>query len=159
MQLPEDFKVYMISEERDVPIMLLELLNADVLGIDSEWCTRPAVFQISSQHQAFLIDMIALADSKILDFALCILFREHKATVLGFSFYNDLDMFSIHLPEMQFYQVFHNFLDLQHEYARWFRLGWIKTGLTQVVRDILGIEMLKDEQVSNWETRPLSSSQ
>ena len=78
--------------------------------------------------------MVAMANSKILDLALCMLFRNKNTTILGFSFYNDLDMLAMHLPEMQFYQVLHNFLDIQDEYARCVGTRGRKIGLKKVVK-------------------------
>ena len=77
--------------------------GSDYIGMDSEWrpiiCKfeyaeeHPAIFQIANRNKAFLIDMIALADSAKLDAVLTEIVSDPKTVCLGFSFVNDIKLF------------------------------------------------------------------
>ena len=59
---------------------------------------------------------------------------------------------------MKFYKMFKNFIDVQQYYSTVFNIGW-SIGLANMVKDLLGQNMCKGEQLSNWELRPLRKSQ
>jgi len=56
--------------------------------------------QMSGKNDAFLIDLIALKDSKKLDNLLCDIFSHKDSTIVGFGFENDLDQLVHNLPKM-----------------------------------------------------------
>ena len=35
--MPPEIKVHSIGEEKDVPVMVKELLDSELIGVDSEW--------------------------------------------------------------------------------------------------------------------------
>ena len=63
--------------------MVNELLDSDIIGVDSEWKpiiakmdkSRPALLQLSNRKAAFLVDLVSLAGNKALDKALCGIFQ------------------------------------------------------------------------------------
>lgn len=72
-------------------------MTAKLVGVDSEWKMHinvkekdkgPAVLQLASQSEAFLIDLHSLAKSKELDAKLSEIFTTQ--VIIGFSFQSDL---------------------------------------------------------------------
>ena len=84
---------------------------------------RPALLQLSDEHNAFLIDLISLANSPVLDQVLTELFTHDKTICIGFSFKSDMDVFAKHLPRMNFYKYMRNFIDAQTYFSRVFVAG------------------------------------
>ena len=70
------------------------------------------MFQLSSENDAVLIDLIGLKNNQVLDQALYRLFNHPNTVIVGFSFSSDLSMFKEHLPQMKFYQTMANHLDI-----------------------------------------------
>jgi len=74
IKLPEHVKVTFVHTEQDVA-KLEVLLKEPFIGVDSEWRpqltqlhkTKPSLFQISGSKDAFLIDLVSLCNSKVLD--------------------------------------------------------------------------------------------
>jgi len=74
LRLPAHVKVTFIGTEKDCEI-LRSLTGKDMVGMDSEWrpqmtkfdVMRPALLQLSDENNAYLIDLIALANSQVLD--------------------------------------------------------------------------------------------
>lgn len=74
IKLPDNVKVEWIGNEQDVPKLEI-LLQDELVGVDSEWRpqltqyhkTKPSLFQISGANNAFLIDLVSLQKSKLLD--------------------------------------------------------------------------------------------
>ena len=115
---------------------------------------RPALLQLSDETDAFLIDLVSLANSQVLDQVLTELFTFERTICIGFAFKSDLDVFGKHLPRMNFYKYIHNFIDAQTYYSRVCVAGQ-QTGLAKVAKEVLNSEICKGEQMSNWEKRPL----
>ena len=97
-----------------------------MVGMDSEWRptlskydgTRPALFQLSDANTAYLIDLVALANSPVLDSVLTEIFTHPQTLCIGFSFKSDLEIFSRHFPTMKFYKLFANFIDVQSYFGK-----------------------------------------
>lgn len=120
--------------------------------------TRPALLQLSSDTTAFLVDLIALSNNKTLNQVLTDLFTHPGTIMIGFGFKSDLDMLAKCLPQMSFYRTIASFIDLQWYYSRVMTAS-TQAGLAKVCKDVLGVELCKGEQMSNWERRPLRLSQ
>ena len=118
---------------------------------------RPALLQLSDERNSFLIDLISLANSQVLDLVLTELFTHEKTVCIGFSFKSDMDVFAKHLPKMNFYKYMRNFIDAQTYYSKVLIAGQ-QTGLAKVAAEVLKFEICKGEQMSNWEKRPLRLS-
>ena len=92
-----------------------------LIGMDSEWrpnikpfsVERIATLQLSSDTDAFIIDLIALGASPLLDAKLTEIFNDDRSLCLGFSFGSDLSMFKNTLPQMQFHKRIAHLLDIQ----------------------------------------------
>ena len=106
---------------------------------------------------SYLIDLVALAESKVLDQVLTDIFSNENSLCIGFSFKNDLHVFARHLPNMNFFKVFAKFIDAQNYYSKICDVGQV--GLAKVAKETIGFELCKGEQMSNWERRPLRLSQ
>jgi len=108
----------MISTEEDVP-KLEVLLNEPLIGMDSEWRpqltmlhkTKPSLFQISGETDAFLIDLVALQRSKVLDEMLTEIFSNPESIIIGFGFTADIEQFASKLPHINFIKYFKRFID------------------------------------------------
>ena len=72
--LPKEVQMHFIGEPKDLSV-LAQLIGAPMVGMDSEWRPvispfdpmRPALLQLSSEKEAYLIDLISLAGNKELD--------------------------------------------------------------------------------------------
>lgn len=67
---------------------------------------RPALLQLSDEKNAYLIDLVSLANNMNLDAVLCDVFRGEETVCVGFSFKSDLEVFGKYLPRMNFYKLF-----------------------------------------------------
>ena len=98
LQLPEHVKLEWIGTDEDVP-KLEALLEEPLIGVDSEWRpeltqyhrTRPSLFQISGEKTAFLIDLVSLQRSKLLDEMLTRVFTNKDSIIIGFGFSSDVE--------------------------------------------------------------------
>jgi hypothetical protein len=101
--------------------------------------------------------MVALANSNVLDITLTEIFTHKDTICVGFGFSSDFDMLGKHLPRMQFYKYFANFIDLQNYFEEVFEIK--QCGLAKVAEKLFKKVICKSEQMSNWEKRPLRLSQ
>jgi len=130
--------------------------------MDSEWrpTVKPfaeqvlAIFQLSSDTDAYIIDLIALKDNMVLDAMLTEIFTDERTLSLGFAFASDTSMFKQSLPAMNFFKRFARFLDVQ-TYWQAIKKEKNQIGLAKVVESIYKKPLCKGEQMSNWEKRPL----
>ena len=99
------------------------MLKEKFIGVDTEW--KPSfsankgevsLFQISGLNDVFLVDLIALKDSKKLDIMLTDIFSNKDSTIVGFGFKNDLDQLAYTLPKMNFMLYIESFIDVQFYY-------------------------------------------
>ena len=159
--LPKEVQINFIGTPQDLPV-LAKLIGAPMVGMDSEWRPvispfdpmRPALLQLSSETDAYLIDLVALSGNKELDDILTQVFTNKDTLCIGFSFHSDLEMFEQFFPSMSFYKKFTNFIDVQSYYMKIYELD-NQIGLAKVATELLGKEICKGEQMSNWELRPL----
>ena len=80
--------------------------------------TRPALLQLSDETTTYLIDLVALANSPVLDSVLTKIFTHQESLCLGFSFRSDLEVFQRHFAEMNFYRSIANFVDVQTYFGK-----------------------------------------
>ena len=113
---------------------------------------------MSSETDAYIIDLIALANNPVLDAKLTEIFTDERSLCLGFAFGSDTSMFKESLPKMNFFKAFARFLDVQ-TYWQAIKKEKNQIGLAKVVEGILGKPLCKGEQMSNWELRPLRQTQ
>jgi hypothetical protein len=165
MRLPDTVKVEWVGTESDVA-KLEALLSEPLIGVDSEWRaeltqyhrTRPSLFQISGERSCFLIDLMALQQCKPLDEMLGRVFSNEKSTIIGFAFDSDVAMFARKHPHFTFIKYIAHFIDAQSYYGEVCSVE-SQTGLAKVALQMLGKSICKNEQVSDWERRPLRPSQ
>jgi ribonuclease D len=119
--------------------------------------SKPSMLQISSKTDAFLIDLFYLASNKKLDEVLSRVFRSENTVVIGFGFSSDIDMFSRKHPQMGFIKYIRKFIDAQSYFGKLFLVEQPR-GLAKVAMELLGKQICKVEQLSNWERRPLRLS-
>ena len=109
MRLPEHVQVQWIGQDSDVS-KLECLMKEKYIGIDAEWRpqltpydkTKPSLFQISGEKNAFLIDLVSLEKSRKLDDQLTEIFMNQNSIIVGFGFKSDLDQFQKKLPHLKF---------------------------------------------------------
>jgi hypothetical protein len=109
-QLPQETQVQFIGSEGQAKL-LDSLRDEPFLAVDCEW--RPglsmydksplALMQIGSSSKIFLIDLIALKDSQVLDQHLTAIFQSHESTIVGLGLDNDIQLMQQHLPSLNFY--------------------------------------------------------
>ena len=120
LKMADTVTVHFIGSEADVPL-LDKLAGASMIGMDSEWRPnvkpfteqRLAIFQISSKTDAYVIDLITMANNPVLDVKLTEIFTDERSLCIGFSFGSDTSMFKESLPQMEFFKKFARFLDVQ----------------------------------------------
>ena len=160
-RLPASIEVHFIGQEADIQ-KLDRLLGAKMIGIDTEWRpalkpfseARLAILQLGTETDAFIIDLIALQSSQVLDQALSQIFQNKSTTCLGFSFSSDAHVFQTSLPSLSFYKLFSRFLDLRTYFQKLHPLSK-ESNLSKVVQLTTGQSLCKGEQMSDWEKRPL----
>ena len=71
--MPKYLRIEFIDNIGQLPALFKELYNSKYIGIDTEWrsAKSPAILQISNKNCAYLVDLIALGNSKELDNTLC----------------------------------------------------------------------------------------
>lgn len=155
-------------------------MKSKIVGVDAEWRSRgftdedeedhkgAAIFQVSSLTDAFVIDLQALKDSKVLDEMLIEVFD--KCIVVAFDFDDkdesqDGDMYQLlkACPHLNFYtrEKLPHLCDLKRLAERALLLSEKKSanlGLKRVAEDY-GFNLCKGECQSNWERRPLRMTQ
>jgi len=85
-------------------------------------------------------------------------FSNPASVIIGFGFSSDISMFAQKLPHMKFIKYIHNFIDAQTYFGQVCGAE-AQTGLNKVALRMLGKQVCKAEQMSNWEGRPLRQSQ
>ena len=135
------------------------------VGLDSEWRsnipeTRPnpvSILQIACQGQVYIIDLKALNRESELDEFLLRLLQGGKVK-LGVSFQDDLKYIKRDYPHMKAAQVkMKNYVDLVDAYKRVKLVN--PGGLAGLCEKVIGKNLSKYEQMSNWDDRPLRKSQ
>jgi len=158
--------IHFISTEADLAEIDLEA--SDLLGFDCEWkagLTRlqkhpVALFQIATRENTYLLDMLSLAASPILDSKLSALFLNPRVVKLGLSFDGDRKQLLRSYPLVSaFHLPIQAYVDLQLLYKHAFPAEGGSGGLAMLTKRFLGVKLCKAEQVSNWARRPLRSSQ
>ena len=141
------------------------LRDSTFIGMASEWrplitkrdTNRPALLQIGNKEAVFLIDLIALEKNTELDYTLYSLFTNDKTTCIGFDFNSALSVKSA-LKQMDFYQDFSNFVDVQDKFGQLFTQNK-RFGLNYVMDYLFQKSICMGETMSNWERKPLRQSQ
>ncbi|XP_048030390.1 exonuclease mut-7 homolog [Megalobrama amblycephala] len=155
-----------------------------VVGIDMEWRAgfgtvspqRVALIQLALQEQVFLLDLCAHAISHhsiTVDFIRTLL-SDKNIIKLGYGMSGDLRSLVSTWPELREEPMkMEGVLDLLHVHQElqrcWLRNkvcrsvevseGPAEKGLSLLVQQVLGKPLNKTEQLSNWERRPLRTSQ
>jgi hypothetical protein len=141
---------------------------SDLLGFDCEWKagltrlqTYPvALFQIATRENTYLLDMLSLAHSPVLNTKLSALFLNQRVRKLGLSFDGDRKQLIRSYPLVPAFSIpISSYVDLQLLYQRVFPEEGGSGGLAMLTSRFLGVKLCKAEQVSNWARRPLRSSQ
>lgn len=127
MRLPETVKMHWIGTPADVEKLQL-LVGKPYVGVDAEWrCGAvnafkgeaekgPAVIQLSSETDAFIVDLIGLCKCAALDKMLTSIFMCPNTVIVGFSFQGDLQMLKQYMPQFSFYKEIARLCDLQSFY-------------------------------------------
>lgn len=147
-----------------------DLESSDVVGFDCEWLpplisindSPVALFQIATRSGAFLLDMLKLHDSSLLDSKLLTLFANPHIVKVGMSFDGDLRKLRESCPSLVCFQVPTN----QGSVTAYADLGTLNRqtfkgsgGLKDIAQRFLSRPLCKAEQRSGWDKRPLRKRQ
>ena len=162
-----------------------EVVLECVWGLDAEWkpgigCGRDnpvATLQLSTQRCSFLVDLQCLcqslhledtcdesAQSEIeveLNRVLSKLFQEPNIPIIGFGVLADLGKMAASFPHMPCFCLYNGVIDLQKVSSIVLPKtdAQFASSLQKTVALVLQKRLLKDQQCSDWTTRPLSSEQ
>ena len=160
--------VVLISNTED--LATADLDSSDVVGFDCEWLpplisindSPVALFQIATRSGAFLLDMLKLHDSSLLDSKLSTLFANAHIVKVGMSFDGDLRKLRESCPTLACFQVVAN----QGAVTAYADLGTLNRkmfkgsgGLKDIAQRFLSRPLCKAEQRSGWDKRPLRKRQ
>ena len=89
------------------------------------------------------------------------IFQNSNTTVLGFGFTSDIAVFNKYCSNMKFLDYVPKFLEIQDFYKKVYPDFAERGGssLATVCENMIGKKLCKNEQMSNWERRPLRFSQ
>ncbi len=143
-------------------------LSGDVLGFDCEW--RPAfikftqypvsIFQIATRSCVYILDLIALNGSALLDQKLSAVFLNSSIIKVGLSFAEDRKLLIKSYPHVSAFEgAIMAYGDLQRMYQELFAGEQGSGGLVMLVQRFLQRKLCKGEQRSNWMKRPLRQGQ
>lgn len=143
----------------------LELVSSK-LTLDCEWRapfvsvdpTGVSLLQLGNSEVVYLIDMVALAHSEVLDEALTTVFNHSDICIIAMDFKNDIKEIHSRSPKFKFIHKMSNLYDLNKIYSKLHRNS-LKTSLASMTEVLLNKKICKYEQISNWERRPLRNSQ
>ena len=141
--------------------------------MDAEWRPtltkftegRTSILQIADHEKAFIVDLVALANNKVLDKVLTQVFT--STTLIGFQFKSDVTLIKKSCPDWECLTKIERYLDIGLLYQKLNppvelegkQTKQLQITLKKVVPAVLGEMMCKNEQLSNWEIRPLRLSQ
>lgn len=147
------------------------LSTAGLVGLDVEWKAEvdkqeeigASLLQLSTDSHAFVFDAAALCrkESRMwqeVNDILSPLFSSPSCMILGFDLPTDMKVLVRSFPQMNCFKNMHGSLDLQKV---WKRLGPGNqlSSLSKLCELHLGKPLDKRVRMSNWERRPLTSSQ
>lgn len=97
--MPKNVQITLIEDESQIS-HLKRLQGAEYIGVDSEWKPYylgtgrgPAILQLASLKECFIVDILVLGQSTLLNLILTMIFEDISTTVLGFNFGSDIGMF------------------------------------------------------------------
>lgn len=147
------------------------LSAAGLVGLDVEWKAEvdkqdeigASLLQLSTDSHAFVFDAAALCrkESRIwqeVNDILSPLFSSPSCVILGFDLATDMKVLVRSFPQMNCFKSMHGSLDLQKVWKR-IGPGNQLSSLSKLCELHLGKPLDKRVRMSNWERRPLSSSQ
>lgn len=155
LQLNEDVEVIFINNAAD----FYKIKDSDLFAIDSEWTpnscnlddsNKTAILQIASEKQVVVFDIFSL-NKNLLFYEYFNKFYNNKK-LLTFEFTNDVKNMNAELKEF-FNKNKFNIIDLSVLYNQKFKKKTLS--LSKICKEMLGKELCKFQQMSNWEYRPL----
>ena len=160
-----------------------EVVLESIWGLDAEWkpgkncgSDNPvSTLQLSTQRYSFLIDLQCLclhnedtcdesAQSEIeveLNRILSKLFQDPNVPIIGFGVLADLGKMAASFPHMPCFSLYNGVIDLQKVSSIVLSKpdAQFASSLQKIVALVLKKRLLKEQQCSDWTTRPLSSEQ
>lgn len=155
--------VKFIDEESQLSDLVF---SGNYCGLDCEWKpsmvkfndTKVALLQMAFEDVVYLIDMIRLNTSPILNERLSELFFNPNIVKLGINFAGDKKNVIKSYPHMTAFQTeFRPYVELLDFYTNMY--GESPGGLAGLSELVHGKTICKGEQMSNWERRPLRLTQ
>lgn len=162
--LPLDVEYFYVKNEDQLNFSWPEEFR---VGFDSEWKisigelkqNKPALIQLAFSRQVFIIDLLAFNSRYVLDQKLGMIFRDPNILKIGVGLKNDLKLLSKFYPEMNCFKLenFGRHVDLITLHKKYYKTE--PKGLAYLSKFHTSTSICKSERFSNWESRPLRSSQ
>lgn len=168
--------IFLVDNVPDFEKMLDNILDVDIVGVDCEWKpsfsvhrSELALLQLATRKSIYVLDIITLGQkaSHLWRELGKFLFNNCDILKLGFSLSSDFSMIRAALPHLNINNL-HSFLDLLNVWKHLDKSAKIhypyeatSTGLSlsTLCHLTLGAPLDKSDQISNWERRPLRTSQ
>ena len=143
-----------------------------LVGLDGEWKpgsrTPVSILQVATRSDAFVVDLFAVADPTSaacapFDAFLAELFESEAVVKLGFSFGYDLSRMRVSYPHLAALRSKRDprfLIDVkQLAHVASANRTNLRVGLATLTRLVLGANLSKAEQCSDWSRRPLAEAQ
>lgn len=159
-------------------VILHDLSNVNIVGLDSEWKpsfgTKPSsvsLIQLATSNKVFIFDILALNNkqySKLWYTFIERIFNNPNVIKIGFGLDNDMREITNSVPDLGSVKYKGlGYLELGKLWKNIINTGipipfpkiHMGEGLNSIVEQCFGACLNKNEQCSNWENRPLRSSQ
>eukprot|EP00698_Gefionella_okellyi_P014715 TRINITY_DN4089_c0_g1_i2.p2 TRINITY_DN4089_c0_g1~~TRINITY_DN4089_c0_g1_i2.p2 ORF type:complete len:209 (-),score=51.65 TRINITY_DN4089_c0_g1_i2:904-1530(-) len=163
--LPDD-RIIWVQQEQDLTAARDVLLSADVVGVDSEAKpTRspgepsiPSLLQLATRTHVVVIDLIALADSAVLQQLLLTLWQIPHIVKLGIGLANDIRKLKAAFPKATCYNFVKSHIDMKSLFVE-VASAQMGHSLQKMCVFCLDRHLDKTECMSDWSQRPLSAAQ
>lgn len=156
LRLPSDIPVQHVTTADELSALVSDLLaNHAVLALDAEWRPGnavPALLQVACDERVALVDLAALRGSASAPAALRDLLTNPAVLRLGWRFASDLRVLEAAMPCLNLVEGYVELADVPVPEAE-------SAGLSGYAQALLGLDLCKAEQCSDWEMRPLSEAQ
>lgn len=172
LRLPQSVQVHWVACDAEVAAMRAPLRDGGCVGFDAEWPAAPegvpVLLQLATSAAAFLVDLVALAESDALRSLLKEIFSDSAVVTVGFSGIEDMKSIARGYPRLRTDAIaMCKPLDIRdlagrvRSRERGVAKRKVNEGLSlaKVAERFLGKPLDKTLQMSDWRRRPLSPSQ
>lgn len=157
-------EVVWVDNENGLCDATCHIQKCKVVGLDSEWTrnsekgrsqTKVSIMQIASERKAYVLDLMKLHNDipGILDECLMHIFDSPGILKLGYNFQSDMYELARSYPTHNCFKRYKMILGIEKVFKE------ASGGLSGLTKKILGFDLDKTSQSSDWKQRPLTQSQ